>query len=113
MAIDTLRKPPRDHEGRFIRAGSAPLPRGKVPVEVAKAHARRLKHGMKVLAQEHPFFVRALNARANEIVGAVEPGHRLYVELLAEAREYVRGETMLAAVDAFILGLQDRVIDKP
>jgi hypothetical protein len=112
VAVDTLPKKPRDSGGRFAKAGAAPVPRSRVPVEVAREHARRMRHGMKVLAEEDPGYARALNRRANEIVGAMGSDHRLYVELVAEARDYVRGEAMLAAVDAFILGLQDRVIDK-
>lgn len=113
MAIDALPKPQRDGGGRFAKAGAAPAPRGNVPVEVRREHERRLKHGMRVLAQEDPLLARALNRRANEIVGAADPCHRLYVELMAEARVYARGEAMLAAVDAFILGLGERVVDKP
>lgn len=112
MAIDAIPKKQRDASGKFVKPGAAPVPRGRVPVEVRKEHERRLRHGMKVLAQDDPMFVRGLNRRVNEIIGAVDPSHRLYVELVAEAREYARGEVMLAAIDAFILGLQDRVIHK-
>jgi hypothetical protein len=104
--------PPRGSNGRFAKTGAAPLPVGRVPREVQAEHARRLKHGMRVLAEEDPGYARALNRRANEVIGGLDQSHRLYVELVAEAREYARAEAMLAAIDAFVLRLQDRVIDK-
>jgi hypothetical protein len=102
----------RDAGGRFAKAGAAPVPRGRVPVDVQKEHAHRAKHGWNVIKVEEPELARAVNRRVREIVGEIDSGHRLYSELVSEARAFVRGEMQFEAIDAFILGLGERAIDK-
>jgi hypothetical protein len=79
---------------------------------VQREFRRRFRHGWRAFAAENPGHAQALNRSARDLIAGIEPGHRLYPELLAEAREYVIAEAFLAAVDAFILELGSRVINK-
>ena len=101
----------RGPDGKFLRPGAEPQPRGRVPVAVRDELGRRLRHGMRVLAAEQPEFSRALDRRARDLIGGVEGGHRLFPLLQAEARTLARSEALLEALDAYVLALGSRVIN--
>ena len=97
----------RDATGRWT-SGTALLQRAAVERE----REAWLRGSMRDIWTDNAELTTALNVRANELLGNIASEHALYTELRAEALEYARGECMLAAVDRYILALQERVIDK-
>lgn len=106
-----MRDQPRGSGGRWVRSATEQLPAvGRRPsTEAQREHEYLMLHGPARFTA--PAF-RGLGKRVRQLTAGIEPGSRLYSELLAEANEYARGEAMLAAIDSFILGLGDRVIHK-
>lgn len=116
----------RDAKGRFVASDPAAAARAedrrrkasisqragqstRTPAVEKRVAVKMLRRGAKTLMVEDRALAVALRKRAAELLAGVR---NPTPELVAEAQEYAKSEAMLNAVDAYILQLGDRVVNR-